>query len=128
MPRHLGRNHVLVGNEVVHKTSPETTRVAQIVQLQRRDAVCEQAQAVALRVALQVNRNVQCLRTYLLHRLAVAEIGHIDEVITRSAQTGLHGVGSAWSVGKKQHLKFVALVLLNQPGHQMARRMGVKIS
>ena len=123
----LGRNHRGVGNDVVHAGAAQCAGVAQVTDLHGRAALCKQLLAAVLRVALQVDGDVQLQLPRLRSNAVDAPVLHVQELIEAGRDAIGHCVALYRSEGKAVDLEAVVIVRGQHLGHEHAGGVVVKV-
>ena len=84
------RQHDLVGNDVIDEIGPHRARITEITHLDGRGTVGENFGPAVLRVAFQVDRDVDLELVEQPGDVAIASRANIVELIERRHQTGTH--------------------------------------
>ena len=123
----LGRDHRGVGNDVVHTGAAQCAGVAQVTDLHRRAALCKQLRAAVLRVALQVDGDVQLPLACLGDDAVRAPVFHVHEPIEALRHTLGHRIAFDRTEGTPVKLEPVMIVRGQRFSHEHARGVVVKI-
>src|SRR5215475_2662065 len=82
--------HNLIGDDVIDEVGPHCPGKSQIIDLDRRWAMRQDARAAVLRVALEIDRDIDLESTQELRNLGVAFRSHVKELIERRDQPRAH--------------------------------------
>src|SRR5262249_54681636 len=116
------------GDDIVDEIKAQGPGIAEIGHLDRRRPIRQDAGPRALRVPLEVDRNVDAELLQELRNRAVARRGHIVKAVERGGEPGAHRAAVIAAERDANHLEARAVMALEQAGRELRSGMVAKIA
>ncbi len=123
----LRRHHEIIDQDVIHEGASHRARIAEIVHLNRRGPQRENLRAGVLRVAFQIDQDVNFIRCNPRRGFRKRDGLHVRETVERTDQSPPHRALVVGTIGIAEHRESIAIVFLDQFGDQPGGRMGMEV-